>query len=291
MIGCALGVRFDVGRARRHLHEAIQLYQLCDANGLVAAYNDLASVELDVGRVENAQRALDGLKAVVAESPSLYGTACARLIACEIAEQLGESSAAIELAEEALAAAIVREYDLFEGEALRCKGVSLRAIGRVTEALPALERSLAIFGRLMLEGSAKRAAAELSLAYACAGDVRASALIDETMASSEQGPPDVDSRQVLWPLAQALDLTGRTIEARAMLQRAYAVFETRRHRLRNPRDKMAFSRLRENAALQRAYELLAVDSREPNAHAETPLARRVQKKRSSRHHQPPAQSL
>lgn len=289
ILGSALGVIFEVGGARQHLYSAIELYQRCDRSGLLTAYNDLATVELEVGRVENAQSALDELRAVDGEAPSLYGNACTLLIACEIATQRAELTTAVKLAEDAVAAAAARNHDLFEGEALRSKGVSLRTIGHTTDAVPPLERCLAIFRHLKLEESAKRAAAELSLACALAGDsARASALIDETLASCELGP--AESPQVLWPLSQALAVTGRAAQARAILCKAHSAFETRRRQLRNRRDKAAFSQIPANAELERAYASLAAHPLEQDASAGTPPARRDLKTRTSDRHRPPAHS-
>ncbi|MBV8068178.1 MAG: AAA family ATPase, partial [Candidatus Eremiobacteraeota bacterium] len=269
MLGSALGSLLRVEKAREHLSKAIDLYRRCDTVGLFVAYNNLATIELEVGRHDLASAALEGIEAVLAEGESAFGRACATLIACELAAQREESQMAMELAERAMAAATARQDELFEGESLRCMGSLLRAAGRVAEALPVLERALENFKHLGLETNANRAEAELALAYALAGDARASSLVDAVLARHESHADAADSPLVLWPLAQALDALRRPAEAGMVLRRAHAAFEARKRRLRGS-DRQAFIGTPINAALRRAYASL--DSKNPRGGGAKSLA-------------------
>jgi DNA-binding SARP family transcriptional activator/tetratricopeptide (TPR) repeat protein len=289
MLGGALGSLFDVDRARRHHREAIELYSRCDTNGLFIAYNNLASLELEVGRIDNAQRVLDALETELAREAIVYRRASVSLVASELAALRGETVAAIDLADDAITAARACENPVFEGEALRCKGVALRAVGRVAEAAPALERCVAIFERLKLDAFAARATAELALAWALAGDQRAVSLADESLASCDSGSI-ADSPLVLWPLSQAFDANGRSGQARALLCRAHDAFRSRLARMRDRRDRTAFSRIPANAALERAYAA-AGDPRGKDANAKSPRVRRAAKTRTADRLRPPGRSL
>jgi DNA-binding SARP family transcriptional activator/tetratricopeptide (TPR) repeat protein len=280
MLGGALGMLFNVEDARHHLREAIELYRSSDTPNLCIAYNDLATIELEVGRVELAERALAGIEEVLARSDSAFGRACASLIACELATQREEHASATELADAAVAAATARGDDLFVGEALRCKGTSLRANGRAPEAIPVLERSLEIFRRLSLPATVARVEAELSLACALAGDSRAASFADQSL-RLESDAQAADSPLALWPLAQALQIIGRPAEAQAMLRRAHDAFQARRKRLRGRRDRLAFSEAPMNAALQRAYASACSDPSSGSANGGTLRAPRAPKTRTA----------
>jgi tetratricopeptide (TPR) repeat protein len=253
MLGGALVGLFKIPEARRHLRDAIECYRGCDLIGLFAAYNNLASCELEVGRYDHAERALAAMETELAQSESAFGRVLVKLIACEIATHRGDHAAAIELADVTIAAARVRAVSLFEGEALRCKGTALRESGRVHEAVLALEASLGIHNHSAPGLGVKRVAAELSLACVLAGDIRAVPFADDALRLCSQDAPMEDSPVVLWPLAQALQLLGRDAEAHITLLRAHAAFIRRRNRLRNPRDRVAFTARLSNEALIRAY--------------------------------------
>jgi tetratricopeptide (TPR) repeat protein len=253
MLGSALGGLFKIAEARRHLNDAVEAYRRCDHDGLFVAYNNLATCELEVGRLDRAARALAAMETDLAQSESALGRTCVKIMACELAAHRGDYATAIELAEETTAAAHTLRDALFEGEALRCKGMALRESGRAREAVCVLEESLELHKRIALGLATKRAAAELSLACALAGDERAAPFADYALQLCSRDDPTADSPMVLWPLAHALQLLARDAQAHATLRRAHDAFVRRRNRLRSRRDRAAFTAQPSNTALIGAY--------------------------------------
>lgn len=287
-LACALGSLLDLQSARDHLRAAIELYRGRNVRGRFLAYNNLARIEMLVGRVDNAQRVLDEIAEAFPET-SIDQRAMANLIASELARHRGNFSNAIALADSAISVASENGNALFEAEAVLCKGRSLRASGRFAEAMAPLERCTAIHRGSGLTAQAQRAIAELTLACALAGDARTATLADEILASLQSGGAEPDLL-ALWPLSQALTAIGRTAEGRKILSRAHDEFQKRLKRLRSRRDRMAFSQLRENVELERAYASVAATSPGRDASAESPPVRRGRKTRSSDPTRPPAHS-
>lgn len=285
--GCCL---FNFDDARHHLHRAIQLYRDCDLNSLFIAYFNLSTLEREVGRLENAESALDAMNELLGQSDNALHRAGTLLTASDLALERGEHTKAIDLGERAIKEAQARGDRFLEAAAHRIVGLSLRTRRELVTAVDRLKRAFGIFQRSGVGIYAKRAAADLALAYAMAGDARASSFVDEALRLRESDATDADSPSDWWVLSQALDALGRGDEAREALGRAHRSFQTWLKRLRNPLDRAAFSRLRDNAALERAYASLAENSPQPTASARSPRVRRGRKTRTSDPLQPPAHS-
>lgn len=286
--GCCL---FQFDDARDHLHQAIELYRGCDLNSLFIAYFNLTTLEQEVGRLENAQSALDAIDEILGDSDNALHRAALTLSASDLALERADYATAIDLGEQAVASANAREDRFLEAAALRIVGLALRETNELPKAIDHLERSFALFQCSEASIYTKRAAAELSLAYALAGNPRALSFAEKALILCKSDSADGGSPGDWWALARALDALGRRGEARETLRRAHGAFQTWLKRLRNPLDRAAFSHLRENAALERAYASAVAHSEELDANAGTPRVHRVRKTRTARRARPREQSL
>lgn len=291
LLGAAECCLFEFDSARRHLHQAIELYRGCDSNSLLIAYFNLSTVEEEVGQLDNAQAALDAINAILDESNNPLHRAAVTLSASGIAYERGHYATAIDFGRQAVASASMREDRILEAAALRLVGMALEATGKLREAVDHLERSFAIFQSSKVSLYTKRAAAVLARAYAIAHDPRASSFADEAVRICESVSTDSDSPVDWWALAQALEALGRQDEAHATLCRAHRAFETSLKRLRNPLDRVAFSQLRDNAELERAYASVVASSGDLDANVGTPRVHRAPKTRTARRLRPREQFL
>ena len=258
MVGGAFVHLFRVTEARRHLKRAIELYRDTDVNGAAIAFNNLASLELDVGRLDRVNSALEAMEELVGRSDAASQREGLELLRCDLALRCFQHDVALQRAGNLVERAAARQNTLLEGEGWRCAGAALLALGRVPDAIDALERAQSLLLRIGAADSSARVSAEFARACALGGDPRAETLAAEALqrlaASATSIPPSA-----FWTVSQAFAAIGRADESRAVLQRAHAQFVAQAHRLRAPADRSAFAAIPGNAALLR--ELAAATGR------------------------------
>lgn len=252
MVGGAFAQLFEVALARHHLDCAVELYRASDVNGAAIAYNNLATLELDVGRLDRVDRVVREMHEVVADSEAVTSAEYVRLVECEVALRRKNYTSASTLAEGIVESADRRSDPLLEGEGLRCLGTAFAALGRTKEAVAALERAVERLQAIGAGGSGVRARVELARACALAGDVRAASFADDALRSIVEEraatPPSA-----FWALAQAFEAAGRAGDARDALARGREAFAAQSGRLRSAADRAAFAALPGNADVLSAF--------------------------------------
>jgi hypothetical protein len=252
MVGGALVHLFRVAEARRHLNRAIELYRDTDVTGAAIAFNNLASLELEVGRLDYVDRAVEEMERLLAQSDVQSMQECLELLRCDVALRRLQYAAALKRANDLVARAAARQNALLEGEGWRCVGVALKALGRLPEAADALERAQALLVHIGAADSAARVSALFAHACGLAGDSRAATLAAEAFRQLATSPTAIPP-SAFWTVAQAFAVAGRTDEYRATLRRAHEQFLMQERMLRSPVDRAAFAAVPGNAELLRAF--------------------------------------
>ncbi|HKU82239.1 MAG TPA: hypothetical protein VJP76_08735, partial [Candidatus Tumulicola sp.] len=237
---------FEIGRARRHLRKAVALQRKNAVDGAIGAYNNLADLELHVGRLDYAQRALQNIEERSARVSSEVGYGCVLMTQCHIALLRQTYPQAIAVADRTIAWARPRGDRVIEGEGLRCKGMAQLACGQdAVETLTLSQRALAEGGAA---DTARDAAAMLSLAHARAGHPKpAIELARQVMSLGDMAPAS------LWAAAQALHLAGADAHAAHALRQAHDGFQERIRRLSTPGDREAFAAIPPHRELVAAH--------------------------------------
>ena len=256
MVGGAFVHLFRVASARRHLNLAIELYRDTDVNGAATALNNLASLELDVGRLDRVGRALEAMEHLLERSDAASQRECLELLQCDAALRRFRYDAVLQRANDLVARAAARQNFLLEGEGWRCVGVALKALGRAPEAIEALARAEELLARIGATDSLARVGAEFAHACAIGGDFRsvtaATVALHRLEVSATAIPPSS-----YWTVAQAFAAAGHTEAYRATLWRAHQQLVTQQKMLRGAADRAAFAALPGNAELLRAFRNVA----------------------------------
>ncbi len=252
MVGGAFIHLFRVAEARRHLKQAIDLYRDSDVNGAAIAYNNLATLELDIGRLDRVDAALAAMDELVRQSEAASQRECLELLRCDVALRRFQYDAALQGARALAARAAARQDALIEGEAWRCAGVALVALGRAAEAIEAFERAQSLLLQMGAADSSARVSAELARACALAGDLRAATMAAGALQRLEASPTAIPPA-AFWTVAQGFAAIGRTQEYRAALRCAHQQFVAQEKMLRADADRAAFAAISGNAELLRAF--------------------------------------
>lgn len=250
MVGGACVNLLRVDQGRRHLRAAVERYRGTNVAGAILAYNNLATLEVQTGRLDRVEQILAAMKMVVAENASALGRKCVASTECTLALRRGDYPAAIALANE-LIRSIELGDGLIEGETLRTKAAALTASGDTSAAVRTLDVAR---DRLLQAGaidSARRATADLALACALCSDSRAAEFAEGVLAESPH--QSAAEASTLWATARAFHVLGRKGEAADTLGRAHAAYVAQRARLRDSEDRLAYARLPDNRGIERAF--------------------------------------
>jgi DNA-binding SARP family transcriptional activator/tetratricopeptide (TPR) repeat protein len=253
MVGAACVMLFRVEDARLHLTAAVEACEDRDTGSLPGAYNNLATLELDVGRFAVAEQLAVALEAVAKIRNIPSGLTYAALIRCELALRRADYLAALDCARQLIDLARERADTLFEAEGLRCRGVALRELGDAKAAVAALSAAYGKLTKIETHEYARMALAELALACAFAQDARAQQFADEAAASIDAASVGIVRVAILWTLARTLHTLCRFERARGMLERAHDEFVRQAAQLSNGEDQRAFAEVPANVTLARAY--------------------------------------
>jgi DNA-binding SARP family transcriptional activator/tetratricopeptide (TPR) repeat protein len=252
MVGGAFVHLFNVASARRHLNRAFALYRDADVNGAAIALNNLATLELDVGRLDRVDRALEATQQFLEQSDCESQYECLDLLRCDVDLQRFHYDAALKRADDLVERAAARQNILLEGEGWRCVGVALKGLGRAAQAIAVLERAVELLWRIGAVDSAVRASAQLAHASALGGDPRALSLAEEALRRLIEARTAIPP-SAFWTVARAFAEAGCVPEYRTTLVRAHEQFVSQERMLRAAADRAAFAALPGNAELLRAF--------------------------------------